>query len=567
MIENPAQGGHDYPALAKTPTGIKGLDDVTQGGLPQGRPTLLCGAAGCGKTLMAMTFLVNGVTLFDEPGVFMSFEERTDDLIANVASLGYDVACLARDKKLVPDHVRIEPAEIEVSGEFDFEPLFVRLGYAIDQVGAKRVVLDTIEALFSGFKDEAVLRAELRRLFGWLKDRGVTAVITGERGDGQLTRYGIEEYVSDCVILLDNRVHDQVTTRRLRIVKYRGSPHGTNEYPFLIDDRGISVMPITSAGLQHKISSDIVPTGVADLDAMFGLGGFYRGSSVLLSGLAGTGKSTFSAWFANSVCARGERCLYFAFEESPDQIVRNMRSAGIDLQRHVDSGLLKFESARPTLYGLEMHLTRMNRDILEFGPSAVVVDPISAFRGVQSEIHGTLLRLADTCKERGITAFFTSLSLASDHANEADRGVSSLMDTWISLTDVEASGERNRVIFVLKARGMSHSNQMREYLLTGEGIRLVDPYIGPEGVLTGAARQAQEARERAEALARAQATERRFRELGRRRDAIERQIVELRAGIDAEQSEEAMLASQEALREHNITADRAAMAQKRGAVG
>ena len=552
-------------ALAKAPTGIKGLDDVTLGGLPQGRPTLLCGAAGCGKTLVAMTFLVNGATQFGETGVFMSFEERAEDLASNVASLGYDVDGLVADKRLVIDHVRIEPAEIEVSGEFDFEPLFVRLGYAIDQVGARRVVLDTIEALFSGFKDQAVLRAEIRRLFSWLKDRGVTAVITGERGDGQLTRYGIEEYVSDCVILLDNRVYDQVTTRRLRIVKYRGSSHGTNEYPFLIDDRGVSVMPITSAGLQHRISSDVVPTGVPDLDAMFGLGGFYRGSSILLSGLAGTGKSTFSAWFANAVCSRGERCLYFAFEESPDQIVRNMRSAGIDLQKHVESGLLLFESARPSLYGLEMHLTRMHRDIVEFKPAAVVVDPISAFRGVQSEIHGTLLRLADICKERGVTAFFTSLSLASDHTSEADRGVSSLMDTWISLTDVEASGERNRVMFVLKARGMSHSNQMREYLLTGSGIRLIEPYIGAEGVLTGSARQAQEARERDAAGDRAEATRRRTRELDRRRASIERQIAELRAGMEAEENEFAMLASQEAGREDALTADRAAMAAKRSA--
>ena len=552
-------------ALAKAPTGIKGLDDVTLGGLPAGRPTLLCGSAGCGKTLIAITFLVNGATRFGETGVFMSFEERAEDLAANVASLGYDLEELMAAKRLVIDHVRIEPAEIEVSGEFDFEPLFVRLGYAIDQVGAKRVVLDTIEALFSGFKDQAVLRAEIRRLFSWLKDRGVTAVITGERGDGQLTRYGIEEYVSDCVILLDNRVHDQVTTRRLRIVKYRGSSHGTNEYPFLIDDRGVSVMPITSAGLQHKISSEIVPTGVPDLDAMFGRGGFYRGSSILLSGLAGTGKSTFSAWFANAVCSRGERCLYFAFEESPDQIVRNMRSAGIELQQHIDDGLLLFESARPTLYGLEMHLTRMHRDIVEFKPAAVVVDPISAFRGVQSEIQGTLLRLADICKERGVTAFFTSLSLASDHTSEADRGVSSLMDAWISLTDVEASGERNRVMYVLKARGMSHSNQMREYLLTGDGIRLIEPYVGQEGVLTGAARQAQEARERDAARDRAEAAHRRTRDLGRRRASIERQIAELRAGLEAEENEFAMLASQEAGREDALSADRAAMAAKRGA--
>ena len=564
MINDTTAAEQENPALEKAPTGIGGLDEVLLGGVPRGRPTLLCGSAGCGKTLIGMTFLVNGATQFGETGVFMSFEERSADLAANVESLGFDLDGLIAAQQLVIDHVRIEPSEIEISGEFDFEPLFVRLGYAIDQVGAKRVVLDTIEALFSGFKDQAVLRAEIRRLFGWLKDRGVTAVITGERGDGQLTRYGIEEYVSDCVILLDNRVHDQVTTRRLRIVKYRGSSHGTNEYPFLIDSRGVSVMPITSATLQHKISSEVAPTGVADLDAMFSRGGFYRGSSVLLSGLAGTGKSTFSAWFANAVCERGERCLYFAFEESPDQIVRNMRSAGIDLQQHVERGLLMFESARPSLYGLEMHLTRMHRDILEFDPAAVVVDPISAFRGVQSEIHGTLLRLADICKERSITAFFTSLSLASDHASEADRGVSSLMDTWISLTDLESNGERNRVMFVLKARGMSHSNQMREYLLTGSGIRLINPYIGPEGVLTGSARLAQEARERNEALQRAQATGRRDRDLERRRASVERQIAELRASLEAEESEIATLADQEAGREESFGADRAAMAIMRG---
>ncbi len=565
MTDLSAVGASAKHRLVKTPTGIGGLDDVTEGGLPTGRPTLLCGSAGCGKTLFAMTFLVNGAILFGETGVFMSFEERADDLSQNVASLGFDLDTLIEDGKLVVDHVHIEPAEIEVSGDYDFEPIFVRLGYAIDQIGAKRVVLDTIEALFSGFKDQAVLRAELRRLFGWLKDRGVTAIITGERGEGQLTRYGIEEYVSDCVILLDNRVVDQVTTRRLRIVKYRGASHGTNEYPFLIDERGVSVMPITSAGLQHKISSESVPTGVPDLDGMLGLGGFYRGSSVLLSGLAGAGKSTFSAWFANAMCERGERCLYFAFEESPDQIVRNMRSAGIDLQKHIASGLLRFDSARPSLCGLEMHLTRMHRDIETFKPSAVIVDPISAFRGVQSEIHATLLRLADICKQRGATAFFTSLSVASDHASEADRGVSSLMDTWISLNDVELNGERNRVLFVLKSRGMSHSNQMREYLLTGSGIKLIDPYVGPEGVLTGAARLAQEARERGEALHRLQAADRRQRALDRRRATTERQIAELRAALEAEEREIAMLFMQESSREAALQADRLAMAVKRGA--
>lgn len=552
-------------ALPKSPTGIAGLDEITQGGLPTGRPALLCGAAGCGKTLFAMTFLVNGANLYDETGVFMTFEERSDDLIANVASLGYDLDALVAANRIVIDHVHIEPAEIEESGEYDLEALFVRLGYAIDKVGAKRVVLDTVEALFSGFTDQTVLRAELRRLFGWLKDRGVTAIITGERGEGQLTRFGIEEYVSDCVILLDNRVHDQVTTRRLRIVKYRGSSHGTNEYPFLIDDAGISVMPITSVGLQHKISSETVPTGVPGLDAMFGLGGYYRGSSILISGLAGTGKSTFSARFANAVCERGERCLYFAFEESPDQIVRNMRSTGIDLQRRLDAGLLRFDAARPSLYGLEMHLARMNRDIDAFKPSAVVVDPISAFRGVQSEIHATLLRLVDLCKARGVTTIFTSLSLAEDHINEADRGVSSLMDSWISLTDLEASGERNRVLYVLKARGMHHSNQMREYRLTDHGVELIDPYIGSGGVLTGAARLAQEARERDELQALRHASEKRMRELQRKRAATERQINEMRAALDAEEAEVAMLLAQDQGLQSSWGADRLAMAAKRGA--
>src|ERR1700761_1603522 len=423
--------------LAKTPTGISGLDELTLGGLPTGRPTLLCGAAGGGKTLFAMTFLVNGATRFGEHGVFMSFEERAADLSANVASLGYDVEHLVEAKKLAIDHVRIERAEIEQSGEYDLEGLFVRLNYAIDSVGAKRVVLDTIEALFSGFTDTAVLRAELRRLFAWLKDKGVTAIITGERGDGQLTRYGMEEYVSDCVILLDNRVQEQVTTRRLRVVKYRGSAHGTNEYPFLIDDEGISVLPITSAGLGHAISDESVPTGVKDLDAMLGIGGYFKGSSVLISGLAGTGKSTFGAAFADAACRRGEPSLYFAFEESPDQVVRNMRSVGFDLTKHLDSGLLRFEAARPSLFGFEMHLARMNRDIEQFKPATIIVDPISAFRGPSMEIHGTLVRLADICKTHGITAVFTSLSSAGDQMDVVERGVSSLMDTWISLEDKE----------------------------------------------------------------------------------------------------------------------------------
>ena len=550
--------------LPKTPTGIGGLDDLTFGGLPTGRPTLLCGSAGCGKTLFSMTFLVNGAVKFGEPGVFMSFEEREQDLAANVHSLGFDIEELIADNKLVIDYVRIERAEIEESGEYDLEGLFVRLGHAIDTVGAKRVVLDTIEALFSGLADSTILRAELRRLFGWLKDKGVTAIITAERGEGQLTRFGIEEYVSDCVILLDNRVQEQVVTRRLRVVKYRGSAHGTNEYPFLIDDEGISVLPITSAGLGHAISDESVPTGVKDLDAMLGIGGYFKGSSVLISGLAGTGKSTVGAAFADAACSRGERCLYFAFEESPDQVVRNMRSVGINLKKHLESGLLRFEAARPSLFGFEMHLARMNRDIEQFKPATIVIDPISAFRGPSTEIHATLVRLADICKTRGITAVFTSLSAIDEQMNESERSVSSLMDTWISLRDIEADGERNRILYLLKSRGMSHSKQIREYELSNDGIHLTEPYLGPEGVLTGAARMAQEAREREAEREQIELTEQRKRQLVRRRDALDRQIAEMRAALDAEEDEVSKLVDHQNVRSALATSNRDAMAIKRG---
>jgi circadian clock protein KaiC len=401
-------------------------------------------------------------------------------------------------------------------------------------------------------------------LFAWLKDKGVTAIITGERGDGQLTRYGIEEYVSDCVILLDNRVQDQVTTRRLRVVKYRGSAHGTNEYPFLIDDQGISVLPITSAGLNHSISQESVSSGVPDLDAMLGVGGYYRGSSVLISGLAGTGKSTFGAAFVAAACDRGDRCLYFAFEESAAQVVRNMRSVGIDLKRHIAAGTLRFEAARPSLFGFEMHLARMNRDIEQFKPAVIVVDPISAFRGPPTEIHATLVRLADICKSHGITALFTSLSVAGDLMDQNERGVSSLMDTWISLKDADANGERNRVLYLLKSRGMAHSNQLREYRLTNDGIQMVDAYVGPDGVLTGTARLAQEAREREAEIARKQETERRRREVARKRGAMERQVLEMRAAIESEEAEVAKLIEQEEVREAALGAERAVMAIRRG---
>jgi circadian clock protein KaiC len=531
--------------LHKVATGIVGFDDITLGGLPAGRPSLICGAAGCGKTLFGVTFLVRGAVDHDEPGVFMSFEERPRDLVDNVASLGYDLQGLIDQKKIAIDHVHIDRSEIEETGEYDLEGLFVRLGYAIDTIGAKRVVLDTIEALFASFTDTAVLRAELRRLFYWLKERGVTAVITGERGNGQLTRYGIEEYVSDCVILLDNRVVEQITTRRLRVIKYRGSSHGTNEYPFFIDEYGITVLPVTAAGLNHSASVQIVPSGIEGLDRMLGRGGFYRGSSVLVSGLAGTGKTTFGASFVDACCRREERCLLFSFEESQSQLVRNLESVGLNLKPYIDSGLLRVESARPSLYGLEVHLARMYREILEFKPHAVVIDPISAFRGPESEVHATLLRLVDLLKEHNITAIFTSLSEAKARAQGLDREVSSLMDVWLSLGMVEADGEHNRLLYVLKARGMGHSNQVREYHIDSNGITLVRPYIGPHGVLTGSARLNQEAREHREADVRKQLVEQRRREKEKNRTQLERKIAEMREALEAEELEENLLLDDE----------------------
>ncbi len=550
--------------LPKAPTGISGFDDVTLGGLPVGRPSLVCGAAGCGKTLFAVTFLVNGATRFDEPGVFMSFEERAEDLAANVASLGYDLDGLVAGGMLAIDHVRVERSEIEESGEYDLEGLFVRLGFAVDSIGAKRVVLDTIETLFSGFSDLALLRAELRRLFAWLKERGLTAVITGERGAGQLTRQGLEEYVSDCVVLLDNRVEDQITTRRLRVVKYRGSAHGTNEYPFLIDGDGISVLPVTSSGLERAASSEVVSTGVVGLDAMLRSGGFFRGSSILLSGVAGTGKTTFTSHFADAACRRGERCLSFVFEESEQEICRNAKSVGLDLPHWIKAGLLRFEAARPSLYGLEMHLARMHRDLDRFQPDVVVVDPISAFRGPATEVHATLLRMMDLLKSRGITALFTSLRNDGALTDGADLGLSSLMDAWIRLEDVEANGERNRTLYLIKARGMSHSNQVREYQITDNGIDLIDPYVGPEGVLTGTARLSQAARETASLTRRRQEAERRRRDLERRRVALERQVDEMRAALAAEEQEAILLISEEDGHEAVLASDRVAVAARRG---
>jgi circadian clock protein KaiC len=558
----------DSRGLSKCATGIQGLDEITSGGLPRGRPTLVCGSAGCGKTLLATEFIVRGATEFNEPGVFVSFEETSGELTRNVRSLGFDLDDLVRRRKLAMDYVRVERSEIEETGEYDLEALFVRLNYAIDSVKARRVVLDTIEALFGGLSNTAILRAELRRLFAWLKDKGVTAIITGERGEGGLTRHGIEEYVSDCVIVLDHRVIEQISTRRLRVVKYRGSTHGTNEYPFIITAQGLSVVPITSMRLDYDAGQDRISSGIPRLDAMLGGKGYYRGSTILLSGTAGCGKSSLAARFAEAACQRGERCLYIAFEESERQVTRNMESIGIDLARPVRRGLLRFEASRPALCGLEMHLVNMHLLVEAHRPSVVVIDPVTNFlsAGNPAEVRDMLMRLIDYLKGRRITTLATSLTRARGEALEqTDAEISSLIDTWILLRDIESNGERNRGIYVLKSRGMAHSNQIREFRLTGNGIEILDVYVGPGELLTGSARLNQEAMDREQESERAQAAGHRQRRIQAEQKALQAQIAALQARLVARQDELQSARTDERNRIDEMAADRSRMTRSRRA--
>ncbi|KFF04178.1 circadian clock protein KaiC [Flavobacterium reichenbachii] len=535
----------------KTPTGVDGLDEITDGGFPKGRPTLICGGAGCGKTLLSMQFLIKGITEYNEPGVFMSFEEPSADITLNVKSLGFDLEKLKAEKKLAVDYVRVERAEIEEAGEYDLDGLFIRLGHAIDSIKAKRVVLDTIESLFSGLDNQAILRAELRRLFHWLKEKGVTAIITGERGEATLTRQGLEEYVSDCVIVLDHRVIEQVSTRRLRIVKYRGSTHGTNEYPFLIDSDGISVLPITSLKLDNEVSSEVVLTGVPGLNDMFYGGGFYRGSNILVSGTAGTAKTTIACYFANEQCENKERTIYFAFEESPQQLIRNMKSIGIDLDKHIKKGLLQIHSSRPSLNGLELHLLTLRKLIRDFKPTTIIIDPISNLISVGSEheVRSMLVRLIDMLKANNITALFTSLNKQTDsfRPDLAEESVSSLVDTWITVRDMEGIGERNRGIFIVKARGMGHSNQVREFVITDKGIELLDVELGPQGILTGTARQSHQLKRTIHEIKLQNEISRKDREIERKRKVLESNIESLRTEFESAQEELSILKATEEL--------------------
>jgi len=553
--------------LKKCPTGILGLDEITGGGLPKGRTTIVCGGPGCGKTMLGVEFLVRGAMELNEPGVLMAFEETPRDIATNVASLGFDIQALARKKKLYLDFLSVEPSEIKESGEYDLEGLFIRLQDAITAVGAKRVMFDTPEALFSGFSNLQILRAEFRRLFRWLKDRGLTAIVTAERGEGNLTRYGLEEYVSDCVILLDHRVKDQISERRLRIVKYRGTRHGADEYPFLIDEHGMSILPLSALELQHKVWNERVSSGIPDLDKMLEGKGYYRGTSILVTGTAGSGKTSVAAAFIDAACRRGERCLFIDFEESRDQVGRNMKSIGLNLNRWAGKGLLTHEAWRSTQFGIEMHLLRIHKLIEKHKPQCVVIDPITNLMhsSGDKEVYSMMMRLMDFLKNSGITAIFVSLTAGGSKLESSTVGVSSLADTWILLRDIESDGERNRCIYVLKSRGMAHSNQLREFVITTKGIKLIPPYIGPGGVLTGTSRINQEAKEKFAALQRDFEISRKQREVSRKRRALEAQAASLQAELVTVDREAEDLTRESKKREQQARVDQAGLAKSRGA--
>jgi circadian clock protein KaiC len=553
-------------ALPKAPTGIAGFDEITYGGLPRGRATLVTGGPGSGKTLFGLEFLVRGALDHGEPGVLLSFEESADELAVNVGSLGFDLPALERDGLLAVDTFRIDVGTVIRTGSFDLDGLFIRLASAVESVSAQRVVLDTIEVLFTALGDQAIVRAELSRLLRWLKDRKLTVVLTGERGgSGGLTKYGIEEYVSDCVVVLDHRVQEELATRRLRVAKYRGSMHGANEYPFLIGGNGLIVFPLTSVGLTHSAPVVRVSTGIGRLDHMLG-GGLYRGATVLVSGSAGTGKTSLAAQIADAACRRGERALYFSFEESPDQLLRNMRSIGLDLHQWVDSGLLRIRAVRPTAYGLEEHLVELHRLLDETSPSVVVLDAMGGLSdlGTPTAVSSTLARQIDLIKHRGVTAVLTSLTHDGQGESSA-MAVSSLVDTWLVLRNTEHDGERNRLLFVIKSRGSAHSNQVREFVLTDHGSELLDVYVGPQGVLTGAARVARQAAERASADVKRGAVRRRQEELARRAKQVEQQIAELTSELAREQAELEQTVEQELTGAAGRDADRVIMAARRWA--
>ncbi|WP_240236172.1 circadian clock protein KaiC [Nocardioides sp. CFH 31398] len=520
--------------LEKAATGIEGFDDITFGGLPRARATIVTGAAGSGKSMFGVEFLAQGARAYGEPGVLLSFEETADELVANAASIGVDLRAMADEGTLVVDSAAGDLDDLVQSGAFDLEGLLLRLAAAIDAVGARRVVLDTVETLFSTLPDETTVRREFARLLRWLKERDLTVVVTAERGQqGRLTRHGIEEYVSDCVVVLDHRVEDEVATRRMRVAKYRGSPHGTNEFPFLISGRGLVVMPLHHDELT-EVSEERVSLGIPELDTMVG-GGVFRGSTIMISGSAGTGKTSIAACAADAACRRGEKALFLSFEEPSGQVVRNMRSIGLDLQHWIDKGLLVVQHMRPAITGLEAHLASLHMILDEHPAEVVVLDAVASLsRGVASYASASAVaRDIAMLRLRGATTVLTALAGTHDDPH-TDVSASSLVDAWLLVRNVENDGERNRLLMTIKNRGSFHSNQVREFLLTDDGPRLVDVFVGPDGVLTGSAREQQEARDASTEDARRRDQERRRASIERRREEVEAQIATLRRQLEDE---------------------------------
>jgi circadian clock protein KaiC len=563
----PAQiTGRRKGSLDKAASGLEGLDEITLGGLPRGRPTLVYGGPGCGKTLFGIQFLARGAAQHHEPGVFLAFEESIDDVKQNAQALGYDFRALIDQKLLALEHAVIDPAREIGHGEYDLDALFMRLARAVDSLSAKRLVLDSPEVLIRQDADKAAIKESSERLFRWLRNRGVTSIVTAAEGNGG-SRHGFEEYIADCVVRLDHRLDQQVSTRTLRVIKYRGSAHGTNEYPFLIDQSGIRVLPVTSIGLNHQVSTERVSTGVSRLDTMLGGAGFFRGTTVMLSGTPGSGKSSLAAHYTDAACRRGERVLAFTYEESPRQITRNMKSIGLDLERWESQGLLRFIAARPSMYGLEMHLAIMLGAIAEFDPQSVIIDPISNLvrAGREREAQTMVVRLIDALKTRGITTILTHPTSGLPSADHTDLAISSIIDTWMFVQNLQNGGERNRALYILKSRGMAHSSQIREFVITGEGIELIDVYTGPDGVLTGTARASREAQDKAATRGRQQEIEREKRRIGRRRKAVEAQIAALEAELEAEELDSSRLIEHAEAREGQLSQDREEIARRRSA--
>ena len=460
--------------LPKSLTGIQGLDDITYGGIPQNRPTLLVGSIGTGKTIFAMEYIINGITMFNEPGVFMTFEEQTDELQINVTSMGYNLSKLIADNKIYLEHLHIDHREIQATGKYDIEGLFIRIEMAIEKVKAKRIVLDALDTLFIGL-DSQILRSEIKRLFFWLKEKKVTAIITSEVGDIFLTRLGFEEVVADCVIELNNRLNNQISTRRLRIVKYRGSYHSTNEYPFMIDHKGITIFPIISEAPQIIVSNERISSGIKQIDEMLDGRGFYVGSSILVSGSAGTGKSSIAASFIKDVCEKKGTALYCAFEEAPNQIKRNMASIGIFLEPYEKSGNLHFYYSRPTLQTLELHFIAIKKLIKQINPSVVILDPITnlMIENINSDIRTMLTRFVDYLKMEQITVLLTAtLTVSSLELIQSNEGISSMVDTCIMIQEKNIIDSRRRTLYIMKSRGICNSKKEVEFIITSEGISI-----------------------------------------------------------------------------------------------